>query len=423
MSKLDYNYLINQVQRNLPTLPTMVNELTTILENPDSSTMVVEDIVTADQSMTAKILRVANSSLFRGSGEEVRDINHAIGSVGFDKIKDVVLNNSVFKLFKNDKKDKFSLEGLWQHSLGVASISRVIAKFLGKSWHETAYTCGLIHDIGKVARYKLDELDDTEFFLKDSRLAVKKSISFFKAELVNQSARHDYLGYRLCKNWGLSAWVESVVMWHHEPNDQRRQGVPSSEANVLVDVVILANWLAHHFNFGFSGHESADFPGDSLLERLQISQPNLEVLMKQVAYTLEETKEICQILGNDVPLVAKSQINKEKKDPIFEQAELNESSGSTESELREDWLGILAPFADLEEIQSKPIPLPPETELVLLNKVRSVFSNENKRQNLFDESIGVAGLMDAVEDVEVPSLSPEKMDFLMNEVRKKFKGE
>ena len=128
-------------------------------------------------------------------------------------------------------------------------------------------------------------------------------------------------------------------------------------------------------------------------------------------------------LGNDVPLVAKSQINKEKKDPIFEQAELNESSGSTESELREDWLGILAPFADLEEIQSKPIPLPRETELVLLNKVRSVFSNENKRQNLFDESIGVAGLLDAEEDVEVPSLSPEKMDFLMNEVRKKFKGQ
>ena len=252
MSKLDYNYLINQVQRNLPTLPTMVNELTTILENPDSSTMVVEDIVTADQSMTAKILRVANSSLFRGSGEEVRDINHAIGSVGFDKIKDVVLNNSVFKLFKNDKKDKFSLEGLWQHSLGVASISRVIAKFLGKSWHETAYTCGLIHDIGKVARYKLDEIDNTEFFLKDSRLAVRKSISFFNAELVNQSARHDYLGYLLCKNWGLSAWVENVVMWHHEPDVQRRQGVPSAEANALVDIVIAANWLTHENSFGFS---------------------------------------------------------------------------------------------------------------------------------------------------------------------------
>ena len=62
MSQVNYNFLINQIQRDLPTLPTIVNELTTILENPNSSTMVVEDIVTADQCMAAKILRVANTS-------------------------------------------------------------------------------------------------------------------------------------------------------------------------------------------------------------------------------------------------------------------------------------------------------------------------------------------------------------------------
>ena len=298
MSQVNYNFLINQIQRDLPTLPTIVNELTTILENPNSSTMVVEDIVTADQCMAAKILRVANTSFFRGAGERVKDVNQAIGNVGFDKVKDVVLNNSVFKLFKNDKEDKFSLTGLWKHSLGVASISREIAKFLGKSWHETAYTCGLVHDIGKVARYKLDEIDETEFFLKDSRLAVSKAISFFSAELVNQSARHDYLGYLLCKNWGLSAWVESVVMWHHEPDASRRQGVPSSDAHALIDIIIMANWLTHYNNFGFSGHESNEVPSDALLQRLNISQSQLDLLIKQAVLTLEETKEFCDLLDS-----------------------------------------------------------------------------------------------------------------------------
>ena len=298
MSQVNYNFLINQIQRDLPTLPTIVNELTTILENPNSSTMIVEDIVTADQCMAAKILRVANTSFFRGAGERVKDVNQAIGNVGFDKVKDVVLNNSVFKLFKNDKEDKFSLTGLWKHSLGVASISREIAKFLGKSWHETAYTCGLVHDIGKVARYKLDEIDETEFFLKDSRLAVSKAISFFSAELVNQSARHDYLGYLLCKNWGLSAWVESVVMWHHEPDVSRRQGVPSSDAHALIDIIIMANWLTHYNKFGFSGHESNEVPPDALLQRLNISQPQLDLLIKQAVLTLEETKEFCDLLDS-----------------------------------------------------------------------------------------------------------------------------
>ena len=107
MSQINYDFLIKQIQRDLPTLPTIVNELTTILENPNSSTMIVEDIVTADQCMASKILRVANTSLFRAGGDRVSDVNQAIGNVGFDKVKDVVLNNSVFKLFKNDKKDKY----------------------------------------------------------------------------------------------------------------------------------------------------------------------------------------------------------------------------------------------------------------------------------------------------------------------------
>ena len=44
---IDYNFLINQIQRNLPTLPTIVNELTNILQNPDSSTFAVEEVMTS----------------------------------------------------------------------------------------------------------------------------------------------------------------------------------------------------------------------------------------------------------------------------------------------------------------------------------------------------------------------------------------
>ena len=67
-------------------------------------------------------------------------------------------------------------------------------QYLGKSWHERAYTSGLIHDIGKFARYKLDEEDNEKDFIKDSQLALDKKINFHKAELINDSPKHDYLG-------------------------------------------------------------------------------------------------------------------------------------------------------------------------------------------------------------------------------------
>ena len=61
---IDYELLINRIQKNLPTLPVIVNELTNALENPDNSTQQVEEVMVSDQAICMKILRVANTSFF-----------------------------------------------------------------------------------------------------------------------------------------------------------------------------------------------------------------------------------------------------------------------------------------------------------------------------------------------------------------------
>jgi len=292
-----YDFLVRQIQQKLPTLPTIVNELTNVLENPDSSTFAVEEVMVSDPPMTTRILRVANTNFYRGSREKVTDANEAIGTLGFEKIRNVALTTSVFKMFSGPSAaDKFSLEGLWKHCLGVASASRTIAKYLGKSWHETAYTCGLVHDIGKVARFKLDEDDETEVFIKDSQTSLDKKISLIQSELINQSPRHDYLGYLICKNWGLSKYVEGVVRWHHEPNPENRQRITSGETNELIDLVILANWIVNSQKFGFSGHENPEHPSDALLARLNIHPTHLEPICSSVEAELEMTEDFCKML-------------------------------------------------------------------------------------------------------------------------------
>ena len=296
---INYDHLVGQIQRNLPTLPTIVNELTNVLQNPDASTFAVEDVMTADQSMTMKILRVANTSFYRGSRDRVTDASEAIGTLGFEKIRNVVLTTSVFKMFSEPSAEqKFSLEGLWKHCLGVASASRCIAKFLGKDWHERAYTCGLVHDIGKVARFKLDENDQTKDFLNDSQTSLDKNINFYKSELINQSPRHDYLGFLICKNWGLSRFVEGVVRWHHEPVPERREKVTSNDAHELIDLVILANWSVNKLKFGFSGHESPDPPSDALLNRLNINPEQLDQICLDIESELKMTEDFCDLLDS-----------------------------------------------------------------------------------------------------------------------------
>lgn len=296
---VDYKSMIREIGRNLPTLPVIVSELTNILEKTDNSTQSVEDVMVTDQAITTRILKIANTSFYRGNREKVTDANDAIGMLGFDKIKDLILTTSVFKVFasKDSAEDRFSLEGFWKHCIGVAAASRNLANSLGKPWPETAYTCGLIHDIGKVARFKLDEDNSEKLFLRDSQTALDRKISFFHAELANNSPRHDYLGYLICRHWGLSSVVEGVVRWHHEPDPEKRQKVnPESKLSEIIDLVILANWIVNSLQFGFSGHETPQAPPDSLFERLQIY--HLERVVEEVKAELVLAEDFCSMLDS-----------------------------------------------------------------------------------------------------------------------------
>ena len=291
--QIDYQLLLDQIRRNLPTLPTIVNELTTILNNPDSSTFAVEEIMTSDQSMTMKILRVANTAFYRGSRERVSEASEAIGTLGFEKIRNVILTSSVFEMFSGPSAErKFSLEGLWKHSLGVAVASSALTKYMGRAGHDRAYTCGLVHDIGKVARFKLDE----EEFVNDCQYALDKKMDFLRVELANQTPRHDYLGYLICKNWGLSRYVEAVVRWHHEPNPEHRANVHSEETHEVIDIVSLANWIVHVTKFGFSGHEHTPAPSDALLARLTLDRSQMPRLMETVQRELDTTEDFVNVL-------------------------------------------------------------------------------------------------------------------------------
>ena len=395
---IDYNFLINQIQRELPTLPNVVNELTKILDNPNSSGFCVEDVMASDQSMTMKILRVANTSFYRGNRERVTSVNEAVGSLGFESIKNIVLNSSVFKIFDNGfESQDFDLSDLWQHSMGVGWASRNIARILGKTWDEEAYSCGLLHDIGKVARYKLDEANDMDFMVKDARMALDKNLNFFQAELINQSPRHDYLGYLICKNWGLSSLVESVIRWHHEPNPEARQKVPSKDFNDMIDVVILANWIVVSLDFGFSGHKSPTKPPESLFLRLGIKPCLLREIVNKTFTELVAAKEsmhamefnsrkwdnketklasVHSIIEGDEGFGSNKfvQESSEKKLAEYTQSlgdEGNEFKSITDSELRNSWIGMLTSIAGEIDDGSFSVPLSNSREEALLQDVRN----------------------------------------------------
>ena len=96
---IDYKSIGEELKDNLPTLPTVFESLSDMLKDPNSPTHSIQEIMKSDQTLTMKVLRVANSVHYRGERERVTDVGEAIGTLGFDKIHMVILTASVFKAF------------------------------------------------------------------------------------------------------------------------------------------------------------------------------------------------------------------------------------------------------------------------------------------------------------------------------------
>ena len=107
------------------------------------------------------------------------------------------------------------------------------------------------------------------------------------------------LGYYICKNWGLSSNVENVVRWHHEFNRANRNTTLSEESHDIIDVVILANWVVHEKNFGFSGNHHFDDPSESFLNRINLVPNHLPEIQLAVENDLKLTKDFCDLLDSN----------------------------------------------------------------------------------------------------------------------------
>ena len=100
-----------------------------------------------------------------------------------------------------------------------------------------------------------------------------KKINFFQAELMNNSPRHDYLGYLICRHWGLSGAVEGVVRLQHEPIPENRTRVaPGSEISYLIDLVMVANWIVNELLREIKDHpiSKLNFGGEKLGELVEL---------------------------------------------------------------------------------------------------------------------------------------------------------
>jgi HD-like signal output (HDOD) protein len=110
----------------LPTLSIVVAKVIQVVSNPLTSASDLSSIITVDQALTAKVLRLANSA-FYGFPFRIKNITQAVSILGFDTIRNLALTVSVHKIFIGvDKADTFSHKDFWKHSVVKSSNKKVL---------------------------------------------------------------------------------------------------------------------------------------------------------------------------------------------------------------------------------------------------------------------------------------------------------
>ena len=138
-----------RLAQQVPALPQTFQRIQELVNNPRSTNQQLAEAVGADQGLTTRILRLANSS-FYGLAARVDTISQAVALIGTRQVRDLALATAVVDLFKNIPATTLDGRGFWEHSLAVGATSRLLAAKRKERETERHFVAGMLHDIGLV---------------------------------------------------------------------------------------------------------------------------------------------------------------------------------------------------------------------------------------------------------------------------------
>ncbi len=220
---------------SLPTIPSVVKKMCAIVESPNTSAQDLGNLISRDQVLSAKVLKLVNSPFYGFSGR-ISTITHAIVLLGFNVVKGIVLSASVFDIMEQ------TFKGLWKHSLGTSVVAQYLAKRYGIAEPEEVSVAGLLHDLGKVAINTVFP----KYFESILDYQQKNNSYLFESERNVLGVDHAIIGSWLAKHWNLPLSLQEPIKYHHFPHR-------SQFTKKRTSIVFLSDMLVKALGFGTSG--------------------------------------------------------------------------------------------------------------------------------------------------------------------------
>ncbi len=270
---------------DIPTLPTVVSKITTLMQNPRTSAGEVGQAITTDQSLTSKTLKLVNSA-FYGFPGRINTITHAIVILGFTTVKNIVLTASIFDaLSKKGRNQFFDVEAFWLHSIATGAISKVIAENMKSKYTEEAFIGGLLHDLGKV----ICNICAEEEYNKVIRYQRENDCLIKDAELKVLKVTHQDVGGWIASKWNLPKDLSAVLQYHHYP-------LSAGAYEELASIVHLADILCRGLGVGSGGDNKVPIVEDSVWNKLKLDNMDFEKLLNKAETEIDKASVFLQAI-------------------------------------------------------------------------------------------------------------------------------
>ena len=225
-----------------PSIPAMVVRLNSLLDDPDVGIEEIAQAISEDPSISAMVLRSVNSAYY-GLREPVRNIERAAMVLGIRELQKIVLRVAVVQQFDHlDDSPIFDLSSLWRHSILTGQVAQDLAtkaRIPLPIAHEEMYTCGLLHDIGKVILY--DNFGASYLEVVNESVETGRELQLCETDTFQFS--HPAIGGVVALQWALPAEVEAAIHHHHAPADR-------ITPNPVVALTCLADSIANAVQAG-----------------------------------------------------------------------------------------------------------------------------------------------------------------------------
>ncbi len=247
--------------RKLDSMPAQAVRAFQLASNPRAKTDDFVKIIEADEVLSARIIRIANSVYFR-RGEEAKDIVKAVANIGLDELR-CLISATVLKSLLQGRHP--AREQIWANSVACAISCRILSANTKISSGE-AFLCGLLHDVGKLIMIQ----KNAKLYEKVLLLVGRGEKSFVQAEDEVFDLNHVEVGRWIAERWRFPEAARRAVAFHHHnwPKDAAKRGKGVSHAMLVkaADTIAHAAGIGHPSTFrGFQRSAEEELPAALLV--------------------------------------------------------------------------------------------------------------------------------------------------------------